>query len=77
MINTAYERLEAKNIFICRYFSFNELLKYHAQLSMKKSFINLGPDLDPNCLTRCMMIFLKVFFVCEKDDFKKCTAKTK
>ena len=30
---------------------------------------NVGPDLDPNCLT--LMVFLKEFF--EKDDFEKKT----
>ena len=33
MINTAPERLKAKNFFICRYISFYEQLKFHAQLS--------------------------------------------
>ena len=33
MINTAPESLKARNFFICRYFSFNEQLKFHAQLS--------------------------------------------
>ena len=33
MINTTSERLKAKNFFICRYFSFYEQLKFHAQLS--------------------------------------------
>ena len=33
MINTASERLKARNYFICRYFSFYELLKFRAQLS--------------------------------------------
>ena len=32
MINTS-ERLKARNFFICRYFSFYEQLKFHAQLS--------------------------------------------
>ena len=33
MINTASERLKARNYFICRYLSFYELLKFRAQLS--------------------------------------------
>ena len=33
MINTTSERLEARHFFICRYFSFYELLKFRAQLS--------------------------------------------
>ena len=33
MINTTSERLKARNFFICRYFSFYEQLKFHAQLS--------------------------------------------
>ena len=33
MINTTSERLKARNFFICRYFSFYEQLKLHAQLS--------------------------------------------
>ena len=32
MINTTPERLKAINFFICRYFSFYEQLKFHAQL---------------------------------------------
>ena len=33
MINTTFERLKARNISICQYFSFCEQLKFHAQLS--------------------------------------------
>ena len=33
MINTASEKLKARNFFICLYFSFYEQLKFHAQLS--------------------------------------------
>ena len=33
MINATSERLKARNFFICRYFSFYEQLKFHAQLS--------------------------------------------
>ena len=33
MINTTSERLTARNLFICRYFSFYEQLKFRAQLS--------------------------------------------
>ena len=33
MINTTYERLKARNFFICRYFSVYEQLKFRAQLS--------------------------------------------
>ena len=32
-INTTSERLKARNSFICRYFSFYQQLKFHAQLS--------------------------------------------
>ena len=44
MINTTAERLKARNLFICQYFSFYEQLKFHAQLSQvehEKSFITL------------------------------------
>ena len=33
MINTTSERLRARNVFICQYFSFSEQLKFPAQLS--------------------------------------------
>ena len=33
MINTLSERLKARNLFICWYFSFYEQLKFRAQLS--------------------------------------------
>ena len=33
MINTASEGLKSRNLFICRYFSFYEQLKFCAQLS--------------------------------------------
>ena len=33
MINTTPERLKARNFFICYYFSFNQQLKFHVQLS--------------------------------------------
>ena len=33
MINTTSERLKARNFFICQYFSFDEQLKFCAQLS--------------------------------------------
>ena len=33
MINTTSERLKARNFIICRYFSFYEQLKFHAQLN--------------------------------------------
>ena len=33
MINTTSERLEARDFFICRYFTFYEWLKFRAQLS--------------------------------------------
>ena len=36
MIYTTSERLNARNFFICRYFSFYEQLQLRAQLSMKK-----------------------------------------
>ena len=43
MINAASERLKARNIFIYRYFSVHEQLKFHAQLSGAwNKFYNLG-----------------------------------
>ena len=33
MINTTSERLQARKVFICPYFSFYQQLKFHAQLS--------------------------------------------
>ena len=43
MINTASERLKARNFFNCQYFSFYEQLKFHAQLSWTWIFFyNLG-----------------------------------
>ena len=36
MIKTTSERLTARQFFICRYFSFYEQWKFHAQLSRKK-----------------------------------------
>ena len=36
MINTTSERLEARNFFICRYFSLYEQLKFRAHLSIRK-----------------------------------------
>ena len=33
IINTRYERLNANKLFICLYLSFNDQLKFHAQLS--------------------------------------------
>ena len=33
IINTASERIETRNFFICRYFRFYEQLKFRAQLS--------------------------------------------
>ena len=46
MINTATERLKTRNFYICRYFSFYEQLKFHAQLSWAwKSFVTSGPGL--------------------------------
>ena len=38
MINTTFERLKARNFFICRYFSFYEQLKFRAQLSLACNF---------------------------------------
>ena len=46
MINTTSERFKARNSLFCWYFSFYEQLKFHAQLSMKKSFIISGPGLS-------------------------------
>ena len=43
LINTTSERLKARNFFICRYFSFYEQLKFHAQLIWAwTKFYNLG-----------------------------------
>ena len=52
MINAASERLEARNFFIYRYFSFYEQLKFRAHLTVEheKMFYNLG--------TRLLNIFL-------------------
>ena len=49
MINTTPERLQARNFFICRYFSFYEQMKFCAQLSWawKKNY-NLRARL-PRC----------------------------
>ena len=58
MINTSSERLNARNFFICRYFSFYEQSKFHAQLSWAwKKFYNLGarPDLGLHCLTEMLL----------------------
>ena len=45
MINTTYERLKARNFFICRYSNIYEQLKFCAQLSWAwKKFYNLGPE---------------------------------
>ena len=47
MIIATSERLNARNFFICRYFSFYEQLKHFA-LSLvehEKSFITSGPEL--------------------------------
>ena len=42
MINTISERLKTRNLFICRYSSIYEQLKFRAQLSgHEKSFITL------------------------------------
>ena len=47
MINTASQRLKAKNFFICRYFSLYEQLKFRAQFSWAwKKFYNLGAGLN-------------------------------
>ena len=43
IINTTPEVLKARNVFICRYFSFYEQFKYRAQLSWAwKMFYNFG-----------------------------------
>ena len=50
MINTTSERLKARNVFIYRYFSFYEQLKFRAQLSWAwKKFYNLGSGLFKVC----------------------------
>ena len=42
MINTTSERLKARKVFICQYFSFYEQLKFRAQLSLARiKFYNL------------------------------------
>ena len=44
MINTTSERFKAWNFFICRYFTFYEQLKFHAQLSWAwKKLLTSGP----------------------------------
>ena len=45
IINATSERLKAINFFICRYFSFYEQLKFHAQLHRAQSFITSGLDM--------------------------------
>ena len=46
MIATTSERLKARNLFICRYFSFYEQLKFCAQLSWAcKKFLTSSPGL--------------------------------
>ena len=45
MINTTSKILNARNFFICRYFSFHEQLKFRAhavELSLKTHFITSG-----------------------------------
>ena len=42
MINTSSERLKARNFFICRYFSFNEQLKFRTEKKNEKKCYNLG-----------------------------------
>ena len=45
-INTTSKRIKARNVFICRYFSFYEQLKFCAQLSWAwKKIITSGPGL--------------------------------
>ena len=39
MLNITYERLKARNFFICWYFSFYEQFKFRAR---EKSFLTLG-----------------------------------
>ena len=43
------------------------LITFANSLDPDQARQNVGPDLDPNCLT--LMVFLKEFF--EKDDFEK------
>ena len=47
MLNSASERLKAKNVFIFQHFSFYELLKFHAQLEIR--FITSGSGLSRAC----------------------------
>ena len=47
MVNTVAERLKARKLFICWYFSFYEQLKFRAELSWAwKKFYNLGARLE-------------------------------
>ena len=63
MINTTSERLKAINFFICWYFSFDEHLKFHAQLSWAgKKFYNLGARVVLVLLI-CELRALFLFFI--------------
>ena len=44
MINTNSERLKARNVFICWYFSVTFEISCSVELNMKKCFITSGPD---------------------------------
>ena len=46
MKNTTIERLKARNVFICRYFSFEDAVEFSCsvELGMKKSFVTSGLD---------------------------------
>ena len=49
-INTTSERLKTRNVFICRYFSVYEQLKFRAQLSWAwKEFFKLGACIQTVC----------------------------
>ena len=45
IINAGFENLKARTVFIFQRFSFYAQIKFHAELSMKKSFMTSGPCL--------------------------------
>ena len=60
IINTAFESLKARKVFIFQYFSFYEQIKFHAQLSWAwKSFITSRPGLQTRvCHWKSFFLFL-------------------
>ena len=60
MINATSERLKAINFFICWYFSFDEHLEFHAQLSWAGRKLN---NLGANVVLVLLICELRVLFV--------------